>query len=155
MKAKSTDVRVLGIVLVAALAGSGTLQADNNNPSFEACTRYAEADHAAEAAVQEAKTAFEAAVQQAAAAQKAVKQQADAVLKAVEQEAEQASADLRDAALQAKADYEDAVQPAKEARDAAYIAIHDDDGGARSDVPAVMEKLRKHHRLLCRVRHGL
>ena len=57
MKPKSTRVRVLGGVLLAALAGSGALQADNNNPSIEACAGYAEADAVYDAAMQQASEA--------------------------------------------------------------------------------------------------
>ena len=153
MKPKSTRVRVLGGVLLAALSGSGTLQADNNNPSIEACAGYAEAD-----------AAYEAAMQQADAVYDAAKQQADAVYDAAigsssiydttidrrpAQAAYKAAIDRRLAANKA------AVQQAKQAWATAYYASYDRDGGPRSDVHAVMVKFVEHHRQRCSELHGL
>ena len=87
MKPKLARVRVLcGVLLV----GSGTLQADNNNPSIEACAGYAKADTAYEAALQQvraASDAAEAALQQVRAAKETADQQVAAINEAADQQA--------------------------------------------------------------------
>ena len=59
---------LIGGFMMAALAGSGTLRADNNNPSIEACAGYAEADAAYDVAVAHAESVSEAAMRLAIAA---------------------------------------------------------------------------------------
>ena len=62
-----------------------------------------------------------------------------------------------DAAMQpAEAAFEVVKQQAEQALVTAYSAIYYDiDGGPRSDVQDVMEKLLEHHRQRCRELHGL
>ena len=174
MKPKSTRVRVLWCVLLAALAGSGALQADNNNPSIEACAGYAEADAVYDAAMQQAREARDAAMQPAYDAFRAALQQAkDARTAAINdgdealsvrapraqdayKAAERQAYDARAAAEQPlQAAYEAAEQQAKQAWATAYYASYDRDGGPSSDVHAVMVKLLEHHRQRCRELHGL
>ena len=151
MKPKLARVRVLcGVLLV----GSGTLQADNNNPSIEACAGYAKADTAYEAALQQvraASDAAEAALQQVRAAKETAGQQAAAAYEAVMQQVVAYEA----AEQQAEAAFHEFAGPAKLAWDAAYSASYDLDGWPRSDDQAVMVKLEKHHRQRCREIHGL
>ena len=181
MKPKSTRVRVLWCVLLAALAGSGALQADNNNPSIEACAGYAEADSVYEAALQQAKNAHAAAFRQADAVYKAADRQAwdardaaqQATTAAYRQAAEayeaakqqaqdveraalqQADAAYKPALRQADDAHKAALQQAKQAWATAYYASYDRDGGPRSDVHAVMVKFVEHHRQRCSELHGL
>ena len=127
-------IRALRGTTVALLVVAGALPAvqAQSIPSVEACIRYAEADAAYEAAVQPARAALEATGSPAAIAA------------------------FRAAYQQAGAAYEVATLPAKQALVAAYSAIYYDiDGGPRSDVQDVMEKLLEHHRQRCRELHGL
>ena len=169
MKPKSTRVRVLWCVLLAALAGSGALQADNNNPSFEACAGYAKADTAYEAALLQSMAANEAAEaslqrmgeadKQQVAAYEAVLQQAETVnaIEAVTQQivAYEAQQLVAYEAVAQQLDASDAaLDAAKRAWVAAYSASYDLDGWPRSDDQAVMVKLEE-HRQRCREIYGL
>ena len=154
-------------------------------PSVEACIRYAEADAAFDAAMQPALAAYEAALPQASAAGDAAwRADADAAYRAAFEAALQParargsapSVAAHEAAHEAaerqayavyEAAFEAAMQPAEAAFEVvkqqaeqalvtAYSAIYYDiDGGPRSDVQDVMEKLREHHRQRCRELHGL
>ena len=174
MKPKSTRVRVLGGVLLAALAGSGALQADNNNPSIEACAGYAEADAVYDAALQQARearsaamqpvvVALDAALQQAKDARTAAINDGDEALSVVApraydayKAAERQAYDAYEAAKQPlQAAYEAAEQQAVDVLVVAYYASYDRDGGPRSDIHAVMVKLLEHHRQRCSELHGL
>ena len=86
---------MLWCVLLAALAGSGALQADNNNPSIEACAGYAEADAVYEAALQQAREAYRARREPVSDAYEAARRQANYAYYAAQRQA----GDARSAAL--------------------------------------------------------
>ena len=95
------------VVLVFALAVSGALQADNNNPSIDACAGYVEAETAAKIAMTPAGDALMDARQQARVVRAAAKSKA-------------------------RSAYEAAVQPALAAYEAAHGVRADDEVQARA-----------------------
>ncbi len=155
-------IRALRGTTVALLVVAGALPAVQAQgiPSVEACKSYAAAEAAAEAAAQQVNAAFFAAIQQAEATLEAAYQQADYY---AEQRAhvtydvtiELALAAYKAAMQQTLPTAKAADQQAKQALNTAYFASYDIDGGARSDVPDVMDKLLEHHRQRCRELHGL
>ena len=124
MKPKSTRVRVLWCVLLAALAGSGTLQA--YDVSKEACAGYAEADAVYVTALAAARAAHNNAAQQAVAGYQAARNTAAPAARAAREAAKKAARAARNAAArQADAAYEAAYDAAKHQADAAYEAVYD------------------------------
>lgn len=118
-----------------------------------------EADAARVEAWRVADKAFNRASQTAYAVRRAVNEDVDnAVAAAVETELSErraAEAVYRPVEQAAQAAYDVAEQQAKVVRGNAYLDIYEAADGARSDVPAVMAKLRTNHRQRCRVLYGL
>ena len=88
-------------------------------------------------------------------AQLARKQATDQANAAYAAAVEGPTADFNAAHARESEIYNEALQDAERDRDDAYLEIYEDDDGAESDVPAVMAKLRKKHRQLCKRIHGL
>ena len=135
---------------VALLVCAASQAADY--PSLDVCVKYAEADHAFEAAARAAGSVFEAAAREANAARKVATGKAYAAYQAATDKADAA----RDAAVnEPLAALESAVDKADAARAATYAAIYAADGGTRSEVPTVMRQLYDRHRAICRELHRL
>ena len=162
METKSTNVWILWAVLVVVLASSGTLQADTNNPSGEACVKYAEADLAFERAKADALALlYETEKANGGGVSIVSDNRVYVISELIDLYGDMLSLirDLGEFSIRSpergKDFYQARKDDAQRELNQAYYDNYTDGDGVTSDEWVIMSKLLNHHRGLCTELYGL